>query len=72
MYEPTINSSRKKLLRRWRAMLGSTVIPIKLFLSEKGWLKALIACAIGKKLHDKREDLKLKDDQRDMDRALKR
>ena len=51
---------------------GNTLIPIKLFLSEKGWLKALIACAIGKKLHDKREDLKLKDDQRDMDRALKR
>ena len=51
---------------------GNTLIPIKLFLSEKGWLKALIACAIGKKLHDKREDLKLKDDQRDMDRALTR
>jgi SsrA-binding protein len=35
-------------------------------------LKVLIACAIGKKLHDKREDLKLKDDKREMDRALKR
>jgi SsrA-binding protein len=51
---------------------GNTLIPIKLFLSEKGWLKVLIACATGKKLHDKREDLKLKDDKREMDRAMKR
>ena len=44
----------------------------ELFLSEKGWLKVLIACATGKKTHDKRQDLKLKDDRREMDRAMKR
>jgi tmRNA-binding protein len=32
----------------------------------------LIACATGKKTHDKRHDLKLKDDKREMDRAMKR
>jgi len=31
----------------------------------------LISCATGKKTHDKRQDLKLKDDRREMDRALK-
>jgi len=46
--------------------------PLKLFLSDKGWVKIEIACAVGKKLHDKRHDLKMKDDQREMDRALKR
>jgi SsrA-binding protein len=51
---------------------GNTLIPLKLFLSEKGWVKVEIACAIGKKLHDKRQDLKEKDDKREMDRALKR
>jgi SsrA-binding protein len=45
---------------------------LKLFLSEKGWVKVEIACAIGKKLHDKRNDLKEKDDRREMDRAMKR
>ena len=40
--------------------------------SGKGWVKIEIACAVGKKLHDKRHDLKMKDDQREMDRALKR
>ena len=51
---------------------GNTLVPVKLFLSERGWLKILIACATGKKTHDKRQDLKLKDDKREMDRALKK
>lgn len=50
---------------------GNTLIPLKIFLSEKGWAKMEIACAKGKKLHDKRDDLKEKDDKRDMDRAMK-
>lgn len=50
---------------------GNTLIPLKIFISEKGWAKMEIACAKGKKLHDKREDLKEKDDKRDMDRAMK-
>jgi len=37
-----------------------------------GWVKVAIGLARGKKLHDKREDLKRKQDQRDMERALKR
>ena len=51
---------------------GNTLIPLKMFLSEKGWVKMEIACATGKKLHDKRQDLKEKDDRREMDRAMKR
>jgi SsrA-binding protein len=51
---------------------GNTVVPIKMFLSEKGWAKMEIALAKGKKLHDKRQDLKEKDDRREMNRAMKR
>ena len=51
---------------------GNTLIPLRLFLSEKGWVKVEIALAKGKKLFDKRQDLKEKDDKRDMDRALKK
>jgi SsrA-binding protein len=50
---------------------GNTVIPLKIFISDKGWAKMEIALAQGKKLHDKRHDLKEKDDKRDMDRAMK-
>ena len=51
---------------------GNTVVPLKMYLSDKGWAKLEIALAKGKKLHDKRQDLKEKDDKREMDRAMKR
>lgn len=50
---------------------GNTIVPLKMFISDKGWAKVEIALAKGKKLHDKRQDLKDKDDKRDMDRVLK-
>ena len=51
---------------------GNSVIPIKLFLNQSNWLKIKIACAKGKKLHDKRDNLKARDDKREIDRAMKR
>jgi SsrA-binding protein len=60
-----------KKLDKWMKDKGNTIIPLKVFISDKGWAKIEIACAKGKKLHDKRDDLKAKDDQRDMDRAMK-
>jgi SsrA-binding protein len=59
-------------IEKFLKIKGHTLVPIKLFLSEKGWVKLQIACATGKKLHDKRQDLKEKDDKREMDRMLKR
>lgn len=66
--------NRKELSRieKFLKVKGNTIVPLKVFLNEKGWLKVQIACAIGKKLHDKREDLKEKDDKREMDRAMKK
>ena len=52
--------------------IGITLVPLKLYISDNGWAKIDIALAKGKKLHDKREDLKQKDDKRQMDRALKK
>lgn len=51
---------------------GNTLIPLRMFLTDKGWIKIEIACAQGKKLHDKRQDMKEKDDKREMDRAMKK
>lgn len=78
-YNHTPRGDRKLLLNRkeinkiekFLKVKGNTVVPLKMFISEKGWAKIDIACARGKKLHDKRQDLKEKSDKRDMDRALK-
>lgn len=67
-----LNKKEINRIEKFLKVKGNTIIPLKLFLSEKGWVKVEIACAVGKKLHDKRHDLKMKDDQREMDRALKR
>ena len=50
---------------------GLTIVPLKLFINEKGFAKMLIALARGKKLHDKRETLKDRDNKRDLDRVKK-
>ena len=50
---------------------GLTVIPVLLFIDEKGLAKLKIAVAKGKKLYDKRETLKSKDQKRDFDRREK-
>lgn len=45
---------------------GLTLIPVKLFINGRGLIKLEIAVAKGKKLQDKREDLKKKDIQREI------
>lgn len=50
---------------------GLTLVPLKMYL-KRGWVKLTIGLGRGKKLHDKREDLKRRQDNRDMARALKR
>lgn len=67
-----LNKKELNRIEKFLKVKGNTIVPLKLFLSDKGWLKVQIACARGKKLHDKREDLKEKDDRREMDRAMKR
>ncbi|MCW3101959.1 MAG: SsrA-binding protein [Bacteroidetes bacterium] len=50
---------------------GLTIIPLRLFINEKGYAKLEIALAKGKKLFDKRQDIKKKDIDREMSRRLK-
>lgn len=49
---------------------GLTLVPLKMYL-KRGWVKVDIALARGKKLHDKRDSIRKREDQRDMQRALK-
>ncbi|UYZ59313.1 SsrA-binding protein SmpB [Hymenobacter latericus] len=48
---------------------GLTIIPLRMFIGERGFAKVEIALAKGKKLFDKREDIKARDVKREMDRA---
>ena len=47
---------------------GLTVIPVRLFVCDRGFAKLEIALAKGKKLYDKREGIKERDVQRELDR----
>lgn len=66
-----LNRKEINKIEKFLKVKGNTVIPLRMFMSEKGWAKMEIACARGKKLHDKRQDLKEKDDKMAMDRAMK-
>lgn len=50
---------------------GLTVVPLRLFITEKGYAKLEIALAKGKKTFDKREDIKKRDTEREVSRKLK-
>ncbi|MDA3817925.1 MAG: SsrA-binding protein SmpB [Prolixibacteraceae bacterium] len=60
----------KKLERKIKES-GYSIIPLRLFMNDRGLAKLEIALAKGKKQYDKRETLKRKDAARDMDRAMK-
>lgn len=62
---------QKKELKKLEKKLkdsGVTVVPILLFVSSSGYAKLKISVAKGKKLHDKRDSLKAKDQARDLER----
>ncbi len=50
---------------------GLTIVPLRMFINDRGFAKLEIGLAKGKKHHDKRETLKLKDSNRELDRIKK-
>lgn len=50
---------------------GITVVPLRIFFSEKGLAKIEIGLGKGKKLYDKRETIKQRDTQREMKKFIK-
>ncbi|SNV48616.1 SsrA-binding protein [Chryseobacterium taklimakanense] len=64
----------KKELQKFQRKLkdaGNTIIPLKLYINEKGYAKLQIALARGKKLFDKRESIKDRENKRTLDRIRK-
>jgi SsrA-binding protein len=76
-HEPTQERKlllHKKELRKLEAKTkekGYTIVPLKIFFTEKNLAKMEIGLGKGKKLHDKRESIKSRDVQRDIKRYLK-
>lgn len=59
-----------KLLKKVKDM-GLTIIPVRLYLTDKGFAKLEIALSRGKKEFDKRADIKKRDTEREVGRKLK-
>jgi SsrA-binding protein len=50
---------------------GLTIVPLRIFINDKGFAKLTVALARGKKLYDKRETIKDRDNQRNLARIKK-
>lgn len=66
-----LNRRELKKLEKEVNTSGLTIIPLRLFINERGLAKLDIALAKGKKLYDKRETIKDRDNKRNLDRIKK-
>ena len=80
MNNPTDPTRSRELLLHKKELLrligklkekGLTLVPLKLYFSERGFAKLEVGLAKGKKLYDKRQDKKEKDIKRDLQRQYK-
>ncbi|OBQ56389.1 SsrA-binding protein SmpB [Tamlana sp. s12] len=66
-----LNKKELKKLNKEVQNTGLTIIPLRMFITDKGYAKLDIALAKGKKLYDKRETIKDRDNKRNLDRVKK-
>lgn len=66
-----MNKRELRKLEKEVKNVGLTIVPLRVFISDKGYAKLVIALAKGKKLYDKRETIKDRDNKRDLDRVKK-
>lgn len=66
-----LNKKELKSLEKDIQNKGLTIVPLRLYINEKGYAKMEIALCRGKKNYDKRETIKDRDTKRDIDRIKK-
>ena len=66
-----LNKRELKKMESAAKNAGFTIIPVRLFLNERGLAKLVIAVAKGKREYDKRASIRDRDDKREIDRAFK-
>ncbi len=66
--------TRKEIMRLSKAAddVGFTIVPLKVFISDKGYAKMLIGIGRGKKQYDKRQSIREREDKRNIDRIMKK
>jgi len=65
-----LNCKEIRELRKESESPGYTIVPLRLFISQKGYAKLVIGVAKGKKEYDKRQSIKERDDKRELARAM--
>lgn len=63
-----LKKTELKKLERKSEEKGLTMVPVRLFINDRGYAKLEIALARGKKLHDKRESIKDRDAKRELNK----
>ena len=66
-----LNKRELRSLRKDVEAKGNTIVPLRLFINDRGFAKLEIALAKGKQTHDKREVIKDRDNKRDLARIKK-
>ncbi|WP_340156017.1 SsrA-binding protein, partial [uncultured Winogradskyella sp.] len=66
-----LNKKELKKLKKEIDVKGNAIIPLKLFVNDRGLAKLVIGLGKGKKLYDKRETIKDRDNKRNLDRIKK-
>lgn len=67
-----LNRKELKSIEAATKTTGLTIVPVRMFLNDRGLVKVVVATAKGKKSYDKRNSLKEREDKRAMDRAFKK
>lgn len=66
-----LNKNELRKLHKEVKNVGLTIVPLRLFINERGLAKIQIALVKGKKLHDKRDTIKDRENKRNLDRIKK-
>ena len=66
-----LNKKELKKLYKEVRNTGLTIVPLKIFINEKGFAKVLISLAKGKKIYDKRQSIKERENKRQLNRIKK-
>lgn len=66
-----LNKKEINKLAKQGAEAGFTIVPLRMFISDRGFAKVVIGVARGKKAYDKRQSIKEREDKRQLDRIFK-
>lgn len=67
-----LNKKEIDKLTKQSSDAGYTIVPLRVFINEKGYAKIVIGVGKGKKQYDKRQSIKEREDKRNMDRLFKK